>query len=96
MPVASLLVEVDWCSQGFVLYLAHSPVSLHGTIVHARSGQVGHNSDQPLIESLLERKRKEGEIEQTPMFEAFHLRASSQFEPADHSFGVTLQCIGYS
>ena len=69
-------------------------MSLHGTIVHERSGQVGHNSDQPLIESLLERTGKEGEIEQTPMFEAFHLRASSQFEPADHSFGVTLVSLG--
>ena len=52
-------------------------------------GQVAcHNGHQPLIESLLERKGKGGEIEQTPMFKAFHLRASSQFEPADHSFGV--------
>ena len=34
LPVANLLlVEVDWCSQGFVLYLTHSPVSLRGTIV---------------------------------------------------------------
>ena len=57
-------------------------------------GQVAcHNGHQPLIESLLERKGKGGEIEQTPMFKAFHLRASSQFEPADHSFGVTLVTV---
>ena len=41
LSVASLLVEVDWCSQGFVLHLTHSPVSLQrGTIVH-RSLQRG-------------------------------------------------------
>ena len=57
-------------------------------------GQVAcHNGHQPLIESLLERKGKGGEIEQTPMFKAFHLRASSQFEPADHSFCVTLVTV---
>ena len=83
------LVESDWCSQGFVLPLP-TGLCLSTVQLFTQSWQVGHNSDQPLIESLLERsERGRNRVELTPKRFSWR-RASSQFEPAYHSFCVTL------